>query len=66
MNPGAHITKIDLAGLRVARAIIRRHAPLIDAALVVFGRADGCACIVEALSHIIEDDFRSPETPGGS
>jgi|HubBroStandDraft_4_1064222.scaffolds.fasta_scaffold452942_3 hypothetical protein len=69
MNPGAHITKIDLAGLRLARDVIRKHAALLDAACIDLGGADEpghVGLMLECLAHVIDDDFRSSETPGGS
>lgn len=69
MKSGAHITKINLAGLKLARVIIRKHAALLDAACIDLGGADEpghVGLMLECLAHVLDDDFRSTETSGGS
>lgn len=65
----AHIEEIDLPGLRAARAAIGAHHRLLVAALADLG-IDAAEyrvkSVVRALDHVLNDDFRSPETRGGS
>jgi hypothetical protein len=74
MRIGEHITRLNLAGLRIAVAVLRKHeAVIIDAIADGFeGRAlPGAAKMVhdrfiDALYRICDDGFRSAETRGGS
>ena len=66
-KPGAHLTKVDLTGLRLALQVLRTHAGLIDSAARDLGLpSNGRQDVMAALVHVVEEDHRSSETRGGS
>jgi hypothetical protein len=65
----AHIQVVDLPRLRLARIAIGAHHRLLSQALIDLG-IDAAEyrvnSVIRALDHVLNDDFRSPETRGGS
>jgi len=64
--PGAG-EAIDLPALRVAMVTLTAHRELLANAAKHLGYpAMGPVWTEAALEHVLDDDYRSPETPGGS
>ena len=62
--------KVDLPALRAAIATLRAHESLLNDSMFNLGCAhwdkDTLEDVVSAIAHVVDDDFRSRETPGGS
>lgn len=67
-RPRSGVTRIDLPGLRAARDVLRRHKALLGASARDLGMSDWADVdrVVRALDHVLDDDYRSDETRGGS
>jgi hypothetical protein len=63
---------VDVRGLRSALDVLMKHEKLIADSMralelpVRGSTIDAVGFVEAAIDHIVNDDFRSPETPGGS
>ena len=62
--------KVDLPALRSAIATLRAHESLLKDSMLNLRCAhwdkDAIEDVVSAIAHVVDDDYRSPETPAGS